>query len=849
MGVGLASALQSNEDVADALIHEYGHLLRFPTGRRLEEVQNAFKAKGFAGCVGAIDCIHVYIDTPKGMQLECYYHHTGDFLVVVQVVCDRECRIVSVFVGCPGSVHDSRALHLLPLYRNTTSGQGVLSGHGAILDDGRHARRYLLGGAGYPLLPWIMIPMGRFNWTSADSTYDECHTSARSCIERTFGRLKSVWQNFIHTHITNLKTLRKEIMAVCILHNLIIDHGVEIDPALMNDSSDSNGKGPRRPVRRWRQWRRRVQRHLRDLNVEAVAEDDPSYGCDLAKRIMTSLVDHVDHHVVVHSGLAANPLLGNQSKATQHFSTAREHDRCPHACVYILKELQRAGIALKGSLPVYVREVDREGELDFENPLNWRLPGGVARHPTLVPVHDLAQGRGRADREGPAPVARQDGARPFGGVGTSGAVGPSSGGGEGAGEGKSGVEGAGEGSCGGGDEWDETEHVEHARARWFDPVGKRPHGASHLQPGRRRCVPEGAASGPWDEQQWWRERMLQRAGDEGIPVPADLEEGLAADPAERRRARHRVPRVTQTRLDGWVEHPIQYDLDMAYIRFFVGYGIPFNVARSEWYLALHEVYLSQFKAPYRPHQPRSELLRELATRSPTLASVVFRGRVPVDIAVAQGRTTPQALVFVVQPPARISVHGRRCRCRPKTPQSSSSRFDHSLVASRSLRVPRDRRSGELQVVAEAEADHRERGWGAGERDMSGQVHGRGVGRGRGEGRPRGRPPGRGRGEGRATTRGGGAPRRRAPADGRDDHADAAPVTSSSAEAEEGIALRITRRRRGEATMRAAQASAATSGSSTSASSGDPDFEGGVEEDEEEAEVDADIAAGGGDMTV
>ncbi|GBG85447.1 hypothetical protein CBR_g40089 [Chara braunii] len=277
--------------------------------------------------------------------------------------------------------------------------------------------------------------------------------------------------------------------------------------------------------------------------------------------------------------------------------------------VYILRELQKGGIALKGSLPVYVREVVKEGELDFEHPLNWRLPGGVARQLPLVPARDLAQGRGRADREVPAPVVRQDGARPFEGAGASRAASPSSGGGEGAGEGPSGVEGVGEGSHGGGDEWDETERVEHARARRFDPVGKRPHGASDLQPGRRRCVPEGADGGPRDESHWWRESMLQRARDKGIPVLADLEDGLAADPAERRQARHRVPRVTQTRLDGWVEHPIQYDLDMAYIRFFVGCGIPFNVARSEWYLALHDVYLSQFRGPYRPHQPGSELLR------------------------------------------------------------------------------------------------------------------------------------------------------------------------------------------------------------------------------------------------
>ncbi|GBG91196.1 hypothetical protein CBR_g52078 [Chara braunii] len=151
--------------------------------------------------------------------------------------------------------------------------------------------------------------------------------------------------------------------------------------------------------------------------------------------------------------LCGHRWVGNQSKATQHFNTVRDHERCPHACVYILRDLQRAGIKLKGSLPVYVREGDREGELEFEHPLNWRLPGVVARQPPLVRACDLAQGRrgdGREERAPPAPAARQDGeghsagvgpsrgGGPSAGMGPSGSAGPSSGGGEGAGEGPSG---------------------------------------------------------------------------------------------------------------------------------------------------------------------------------------------------------------------------------------------------------------------------------------------------------------------------------------------------------------------------------------------------------------------------
>ncbi|GBG90959.1 hypothetical protein CBR_g51563 [Chara braunii] len=241
------------------------------------------------------------------------------------------------------------------------------------------------------------------------------------------------------------------------------------------------------------------------------------------------------------------------------------------------------------------REVGKsDGEINFEHPLNWRLPGIAVREPLLVPVRDLARGgRGpqRQDRAGQAAEGRRHGVGSSRGAGPSRGVGPHD-------EGSSGVhtEGRGDGAEG-------------TLTRQFDPMGKRvcdPSGAAG--PTRACREADGSSRAPQDEQQWWRSRMLQRARDEGIQVPADLEEGLAIAPVEGRQARHQVPHLTQTRLDEWVQHPIQYDLDMAYIRFFVGCGVPFNIARSEWYVALHDAYLSQFSGPYRPRQPQYEFL-------------------------------------------------------------------------------------------------------------------------------------------------------------------------------------------------------------------------------------------------
>ncbi|GBG77721.1 hypothetical protein CBR_g24170 [Chara braunii] len=300
LGMGLASALRSNVEVADAIIAEYGHLLRFRTGQRLEDVLHGFERKGFPGCVGAIDCTHLYIEKPKGVQSECFYHHIGGVSVVAQFVCDHECQIVSVYVSCPGSVHDSRALRMSPLFENATAGKGVLGEGGAILHDGRHIGWYLIGDQGYPLLSWLMTPFGRFAKTAADRAFDESHSAARSCIERTFGLLKAVWRNFIRRHICNLATIMKEFMAVCILHNLVIERNVQIDPALMGDSSNSEGGDGGDSNLRRRRRRRRFHRHLADLNIEAVPFADPTYGGDLAKHAMESSVEHVRHHVAVH---------------------------------------------------------------------------------------------------------------------------------------------------------------------------------------------------------------------------------------------------------------------------------------------------------------------------------------------------------------------------------------------------------------------------------------------------------------------------------------------------------------------------------------------------------------------
>lgn len=84
-------------------------------------------------------------------------------------------------------------------------------------------QEYIIGDAGYPLLPWLIVPYAR----GVDKWKDDFNymlSSTRMCVERSFGRLKGTWR--ILSRVLwkpRIKRLGPMIVACCVLHNLIID--------------------------------------------------------------------------------------------------------------------------------------------------------------------------------------------------------------------------------------------------------------------------------------------------------------------------------------------------------------------------------------------------------------------------------------------------------------------------------------------------------------------------------------------------------------------------------------------------------------------------------------------------
>ncbi|GBG60864.1 hypothetical protein CBR_g15985 [Chara braunii] len=83
-------------------------------------------------------------------------------------------------------------------------------------------------------------PYGGIDQGPDEERFDTRQKVARGCVERAFGRLKCMWRLFLRTYKTNLDTLPQQFMAVCTLHNILLDAEIDFDENLLWEV-DENG--------------------------------------------------------------------------------------------------------------------------------------------------------------------------------------------------------------------------------------------------------------------------------------------------------------------------------------------------------------------------------------------------------------------------------------------------------------------------------------------------------------------------------------------------------------------------------------------------------------------------------
>lgn len=143
-----------------------------------------------------------------------YYNRKGFYSIVLQAVIDSNGKFIDIFVGYPGSTHDSRIFRNSPLYHIFNSS---FSSSSSIIP----SNAYILGDAGYPCQNWLITPYrdnGRL--TQKQTYYNVKHSQTRISVEQAFGKLKSRFRCLINPIATSLETVILIITSSCILHNI-----------------------------------------------------------------------------------------------------------------------------------------------------------------------------------------------------------------------------------------------------------------------------------------------------------------------------------------------------------------------------------------------------------------------------------------------------------------------------------------------------------------------------------------------------------------------------------------------------------------------------------------------------
>uniref|UniRef100_A0A6P7GR91 Putative nuclease HARBI1 n=1 Tax=Diabrotica virgifera virgifera TaxID=50390 RepID=A0A6P7GR91_DIAVI len=222
------------EEVATVIVQHFGNeWIKFPTDAQevVRKKREFFESCGIPGTIGAIDCTHIRIISPKAEE-HAYMNRKGYHSMNVQLICDTNLFIVNVNSSFPGSCHDSYIWQ-----------QSVIQTY--LQNSYRNGDRntWLLGDSGYPQQPWLMTPVPGAQPNSPEERFNQAHASGRNHIERTNGVLKSRFRC-----IMGERELRYEppkvcilVNACCILHNMCIRSRVPLLEIIEgNEQNDNN---------------------------------------------------------------------------------------------------------------------------------------------------------------------------------------------------------------------------------------------------------------------------------------------------------------------------------------------------------------------------------------------------------------------------------------------------------------------------------------------------------------------------------------------------------------------------------------------------------------------------------
>ncbi|XP_057731252.1 protein ALP1-like [Arachis stenosperma] len=200
--------------------------LQWPNEESLRKLKNEFESvSGIPNVVGSMYTSHVPIIAPK-ISVAAYFNkkHTErnqktSYSITVQGVVDPKGVFTDVCIGWPGSMNDDQVLEKSALFQRANNG-GLPKGV------------WIVGGSGYPLMDWVLVPYSQHNLTWTQHAFNDKIGEVQKIAKDAFERLKSRWCCLQKRTEVKLQDLPVLLGACCVLHNICELRDEEMDPDL-----------------------------------------------------------------------------------------------------------------------------------------------------------------------------------------------------------------------------------------------------------------------------------------------------------------------------------------------------------------------------------------------------------------------------------------------------------------------------------------------------------------------------------------------------------------------------------------------------------------------------------------
>ncbi|XP_051129542.1 protein ALP1-like [Andrographis paniculata] len=222
-GLGISTChklvLEVCSAIRNVLMPKY---LRWPNEDGLARIQEEFESmSAIPSVIGSMYTTHIPIIAPKN-SVAAYFNrrHTErnqktSYSITIQGVVDPKGVFTDVCIGYPGSMPDDQVLEKSTLFQR--AGTGFYKGV------------WIVGGAGYPLMDWVLVPYTHQHLTWTQHAFNEKIGEIQRLAKGSFGRLKTRWGCLQKRTEVKLQDLPVVLGACCVLHNICEMRNEDLD--------------------------------------------------------------------------------------------------------------------------------------------------------------------------------------------------------------------------------------------------------------------------------------------------------------------------------------------------------------------------------------------------------------------------------------------------------------------------------------------------------------------------------------------------------------------------------------------------------------------------------------------